>query len=64
MVFLSLISFFRAAYSLYLYSYSQHGKLVRNLYSFSRGFVREYLLLLLHWLPLNILILKREFLVL
>nr|YP_009500787.1 NADH dehydrogenase subunit 4 [Popillia japonica]AXA13799.1 NADH dehydrogenase subunit 4 [Popillia japonica] len=64
MVFLSLMSFFSAAYSLYLYSYSQHGKLVSNLYSFSSGFVREYLLLLLHWLPLNILILKSEFLVL
>nr|YP_010592940.1 NADH dehydrogenase subunit 4 [Anomala corpulenta]WAB65623.1 NADH dehydrogenase subunit 4 [Anomala corpulenta] len=64
MVFLSLMSFFSAAYSLYLYSYSQHGKMFSGLYSFSSGFVREYLLLLLHWLPLNFLILKSEFLVL
>nr|YP_010118099.1 NADH dehydrogenase subunit 4 [Popillia mutans]QPN54193.1 NADH dehydrogenase subunit 4 [Popillia mutans] len=64
MIFLSLMSFFSAAYSLYLYSYSQHGKLSSSLYSFSSGFVREYLLLLLHWLPLNILILKSEMLVL
>nr|YP_010936659.1 NADH dehydrogenase subunit 4 [Anomala rufiventris]WKW91628.1 NADH dehydrogenase subunit 4 [Anomala rufiventris] len=64
MVFLALMSFFSAAYSLYLYSYSQHGKMSSSLYSFSSGFVREYLLLLLHWLPLNFLILKSEFMVL
>nr|YP_010443292.1 NADH dehydrogenase subunit 4 [Anomala russiventris]UTE83820.1 NADH dehydrogenase subunit 4 [Anomala russiventris] len=64
MVFLALMSFFSAAYSLFLYSYSQHGKMSGSLYSFSSGFVREYLLLSLHWLPLNFLILKSEFLVL
>nr|YP_010936672.1 NADH dehydrogenase subunit 4 [Callistethus plagiicollis]WKW91641.1 NADH dehydrogenase subunit 4 [Callistethus plagiicollis] len=64
MVFLILMSFFSAAYSLFLYSYSQHGKISSSLYSFSSGFVREYLLLLLHWFPLNFLILKSEFFVL
>nr|YP_009679973.1 NADH dehydrogenase subunit 4 [Serrognathus platymelus]QDH52468.1 NADH dehydrogenase subunit 4 [Serrognathus platymelus] len=64
MIFLSLISFFSAAYCLYLYSYSQHGKLFSGLYSFSLGSVREYLLLFLHWFPLNIMIMKGEFLVL
>lgn len=59
-IFLSLISFFRAAYSLYLYSYSQHGKIFGGLYSFFNSNVREHLLLLLHWLPLNILVLKAE----
>lgn len=57
---LSLLSFFRAAYTLYLYSYSQHGKLFSGAYSFSIGFNREYLLLFLHWFPLNLLILKRD----
>lgn len=57
---LSLLSFFRAAYTLYLYSYSQHGKLFSGVYSFSIGFSREYLLLFLHWFPLNLLILKRD----
>jgi len=57
---LSLLSFFRAAYTLYLYSYSQHGKVFSGLYSFSLGFNREYLVLFLHWFPLNLLILKRE----
>nr|UYB77583.1 NADH dehydrogenase subunit 4 [Philonthus lomatus] len=60
MIPLSILSFFSAVYSLYLYSYSQHGKLYSGLYSFSMGLSREYLLLLLHWLPLNILILKGD----
>nr|YP_009441781.1 NADH dehydrogenase subunit 4 [Tetratoma fungorum]AOY39326.1 NADH dehydrogenase subunit 4 [Tetratoma fungorum]ARH54697.1 NADH dehydrogenase subunit 4 [Tetratoma fungorum] len=64
MLFLSLISFFSAVYSLYLYSFSQHGKIFSGLYSFSLGSMREYLLLLLHWLPLNLLVLKSELLVL
>nr|YP_009918982.1 NADH dehydrogenase subunit 4 [Elodes minuta]QMP96562.1 NADH dehydrogenase subunit 4 [Elodes minuta] len=55
-----LISFFSAAYSLYLYSFIQHGKFFSGNYSFSLGEIREYLLLLLHWLPLNIMILKSE----
>lgn len=57
---LSLVSFFRAAYTLYLYSYSQHGKVFSSIFSFSSGYVREFLVLLLHWFPLNLLILKRE----
>lgn len=57
---LSLISFLRAAYTLYLYSYSQHGKLFLGIYSFRIGIIREYLLLFLHWFPLNLLILKRD----
>lgn len=61
---LSFISFLRAGYSLYLYSYSQHGKIYSGLYSFSSGYLREYLLLFLHWFPLNILVLKREFMTL
>uniref|UniRef100_A0AAU6QE76 NADH-ubiquinone oxidoreductase chain 4 n=1 Tax=Euchirus longimanus TaxID=1968892 RepID=A0AAU6QE76_9SCAR len=60
MVSLMFISFFSAAYSLYLYSYSQHGKMYSGLYSFSFGSIREFLLLILHWLPLNLLVLKGE----
>nr|UYE92300.1 NADH dehydrogenase subunit 4 [Triangulara sp.] len=54
-IFLFLISFFGAAYSLYLYSHSQHGILYQGLYSFSLGNIREYLLLFLHWVPLNLI---------
>nr|QXG19384.1 NADH dehydrogenase subunit 4 [Drosophila mojavensis sonorensis]DAA06242.1 TPA_exp: NADH dehydrogenase subunit 4 [Drosophila mojavensis] len=60
MIMLSLLSFFSAAYTLYLYSFSQHGKIFSGAYAFSNGKIREYLLLLLHWLPLNLLILKSD----
>nr|ARI44207.1 NADH dehydrogenase subunit 4 [Chamaemyia juncorum] len=60
MIFLSLISFFSASYTLYLYAFSQHGKIYSGIYSFSMGKVREFLLLFLHWFPLNLLILKSD----
>lgn len=59
-VFLSLLSFFGAAYSLFLYSFSQQGKVYSALYSFSINYRREFLILFLHWFPLNLLILKRD----
>nr|QNV12157.1 NADH dehydrogenase subunit 4 [Aphodius foetens] len=61
MLTLSFISFFSAAYSLYLYSFTQHGKIYSSMYSIMVGSVREYLLLFLHWVPLNMLILKGEY---
>nr|YP_010265233.1 NADH dehydrogenase subunit 4 [Allodia protenta]UIP57104.1 NADH dehydrogenase subunit 4 [Allodia protenta] len=60
MIMISLLSFFSAAYSLYLYAYSQHGSLYSAAYSYAGGFSREYLLLFLHWFPLNLLILKSD----
>nr|ASM82808.1 NADH dehydrogenase subunit 4 [Neoperla sp. FS-2017] len=60
MIMLGFLSFFSAAYTLYLYSYSQHGKIYSGMYSCSLGYSREYLLLFLHWIPLNLLILKGE----
>nr|YP_010865989.1 NADH dehydrogenase subunit 4 [Panorpa fulvastra]WGT92274.1 NADH dehydrogenase subunit 4 [Panorpa fulvastra] len=60
MISLMLLSFFSAAYTLYLFSYSQHGKFYSGLYSCSMGYSREYLVLFLHWFPLNLLILKSE----
>nr|AVE15565.1 NADH dehydrogenase subunit 4 [Metallyticus sp. JZ-2017] len=61
MVFLMLISFFSASYTLYLYSYSQHGLMYSGTYCVMSGYNREYLLLFLHWFPLNFLILKSDF---
>lgn len=58
---LRLLSFFRAAYSLYLFAYTQHGVLYSLNLSFSINYVREYMLLFLHWIPLNILILKSDY---
>nr|AYM85172.1 NADH dehydrogenase subunit 4 [Galerucella sp. EMHAU-15070821] len=60
MIFLAFISFFSAVYSLFLYSYSQHGSLFSGLYTFFSGVNREYHLLFLHWFPLNIMFLKLE----
>nr|YP_009727739.1 NADH dehydrogenase subunit 4 [Cephenemyia trompe]QHX99767.1 NADH dehydrogenase subunit 4 [Cephenemyia trompe] len=60
MLMLSFLSFFSAAYTLYLYAYSQHGKIFVGTYSFSGGLLREFLLLFLHWFPLNLLILKGD----
>nr|YP_009236699.1 NADH dehydrogenase subunit 4 [Telchinia pharsalus]AMJ17158.1 NADH dehydrogenase subunit 4 [Telchinia pharsalus] len=61
MILLMLISFFSAGYSLYLYSYTQHGGYNLSVYSFYGGVSREYLMLMLHWLPLNILVLKIDY---
>nr|YP_009045663.1 NADH dehydrogenase subunit 4 [Napialus hunanensis]AIC37456.1 NADH dehydrogenase subunit 4 [Napialus hunanensis] len=58
MILLMLISFFSAGYSLYLYSYIQHGIIYSGVYSCYMGVSREFLLLMLHWLPLNLFILK------
>nr|WHN78753.1 NADH dehydrogenase subunit 4 [Hyalurgus flavipes] len=60
MLMLSLLSFFSAAYTLYLYAYSQHGKIFQGVYSFSGGLIREFLIFFLHWFPLNLLILKSD----
>nr|YP_009487675.1 NADH dehydrogenase subunit 4 [Anopheles sawyeri]AWB98389.1 NADH dehydrogenase subunit 4 [Anopheles sawyeri] len=61
MIMLTFLSFFSAAYSLYLFAYSQHGKIYSGVYFFSVGTVREFFLLMLHWFPLNLLILKSSF---
>nr|YP_002265518.1 NADH dehydrogenase subunit 4 [Sphaerius sp. BT0074]ACF35090.1 NADH dehydrogenase subunit 4 [Sphaerius sp. BT0074] len=62
MIILMLMSFFSAVYSLYLYSYSQHGKIYSGSYSYNMNYLREFLLLMLHWLPLNLLFMKSELL--
>nr|AYM85059.1 NADH dehydrogenase subunit 4 [Leptacris sp. OR304] len=58
---LIFLSFFSAVYTLYMYSYSQHGSYYAGVYTCSLGYIREYHLLFLHWLPLNILCLKGEY---
>lgn len=47
-VVLMIVSFFGAVYTLYLYSFSQHGRMYSGKFSSSSGFIREYLLLILH----------------
>nr|ARH54268.1 NADH dehydrogenase subunit 4 [Curculionidae sp. 1 AH-2016] len=58
---LFMLIFFSAVYSLFLYSFTQHGSFYSGLFSFSIVNIREYLLLFLHWIPLNILIMKSEY---
>nr|AVN68263.1 NADH dehydrogenase subunit 4 [Panesthia sp. Salganea] len=64
MIALIFLSFFGAAYTLYMFSYSQHGQMYSGIYSCSLGYTREYILLFLHWFPLNLLILSGELVVL
>jgi len=54
---LILLLFFRASYSLYLYSFSQHGKINLLNYSFVSIKILEFLILLIHWIPLNLIFL-------
>nr|UGS80173.1 NADH dehydrogenase subunit 4 [Anomopsocus sp. AnspLA] len=56
---LGMMSLVAGAYSLYMFSFLQHGKYVA-LYSFNTCSSREYLILFLHWGPLNFLILNSE----
>lgn len=52
-----LLIFFRASYSLYLFSLSQHGKFMVSKQVFSRGSVIDFFILFSHWGPLNLFIL-------
>nr|UJI65682.1 NADH dehydrogenase subunit 4 [Basilia ansifera] len=58
MFFLFFYSIFCSSYNLYLYSYSQHGKFYMGIFSFSVGSLREFYLMFLHWIPLNLLMFK------
>nr|YP_003433709.1 NADH dehydrogenase subunit 4 [Arcyptera coreana]ADB83322.1 NADH dehydrogenase subunit 4 [Arcyptera coreana] len=58
---LIFLSFLSAVYTLYMYSYSQHGFYYSGMFTYSLGYLREYHLLFLHWLPLNILCLKGDY---
>nr|AAS18913.1 NADH dehydrogenase subunit 4 [Achelia bituberculata] len=52
-----ILSFFTSCYSIYFYYNTQHGKL-HSLYSFNFINMRELMLMFLHWIPLNLFILK------
>nr|YP_010035830.1 NADH dehydrogenase subunit 4 [Brontispa longissima]QQQ89068.1 NADH dehydrogenase subunit 4 [Brontispa longissima]UAJ48101.1 NADH dehydrogenase subunit 4 [Brontispa longissima]URQ17584.1 NADH dehydrogenase subunit 4 [Brontispa longissima] len=64
MIPLSFLSFMGACYSIYLFSYSQHGKLYSNSFSCFSSKCQEYMLLFLHWFPLNVMILFSDMFVL
>nr|YP_009564018.1 NADH dehydrogenase subunit 4 [Ibacus alticrenatus]QAX91368.1 NADH dehydrogenase subunit 4 [Ibacus alticrenatus] len=58
MIGIFVLSFFSAAYTLYMYSMSQHGVYYSSLFSCCSGKLREFMIMFLHWFPLNLLILK------
>lgn len=55
------IIIFMFLYSLYLYIYTQYGKLLFYINYIVYINLREYLLLFLHWFPLNLIFLLIEF---
>nr|YP_054513.1 NADH dehydrogenase subunit 4 [Ixodes uriae]BAD27249.1 NADH dehydrogenase subunit 4 [Ixodes uriae] len=59
MVPLGIISFISAGYSLYLYSYTQHGD-GWVLYSVKMIEIREYMVMLFHFFPMILWIMKME----
>nr|YP_009671926.1 NADH dehydrogenase subunit 4 [Strahlaxius plectrorhynchus]QCX31786.1 NADH dehydrogenase subunit 4 [Strahlaxius plectrorhynchus] len=58
---LAMLSFFSAAFTLYMYSLTQHGLPSNTLFACCSGKLQEFFVLLLHWLPLNVLIVKGAF---
>nr|YP_010636372.1 NADH dehydrogenase subunit 4 [Cyphocaris challengeri]WBQ48842.1 NADH dehydrogenase subunit 4 [Cyphocaris challengeri] len=56
MVGLSIMSFFSAAYSIYLFSLSQHGQFFFVSGGYMSCYLIEFMLLVLHWAPVNLLI--------
>nr|QKN22821.1 NADH dehydrogenase subunit 4 [Linshcosteus costalis] len=59
-LYLGFSSFLSCCYSIYLYSYVQHGALYSGLTKLGPNYLREYLLILCHLLPLNLLILEGD----
>nr|YP_011011075.1 NADH dehydrogenase subunit 4 [Cymoninus sechellensis]WPW49243.1 NADH dehydrogenase subunit 4 [Cymoninus sechellensis] len=60
MLFLAMSSFLTCGYSIYLFSITQHGSMYSGLSNIMLVNVREYFLLLFHWIPLNLLFLKGD----
>jgi len=56
---LIVVSFLSARYCLYLFSFTQHGAPVK-LFSSSRISMIDYVLIVLHWVPLNVLFVRSE----
>nr|ACJ69438.1 NADH dehydrogenase subunit 4 [Sigara septemlineata] len=63
-LFLGVASFLSCCYSIYLYSITQHGLVYGGMNKLFYGNVREFMLVLFHWIPLNMMIMKVDILVL
>nr|APF47542.1 NADH dehydrogenase subunit 4 [Fornicia albalata] len=58
MFYLFLMTFFSSCYTIFIYSFSQHGKLSLNLFNFSMINCREYFIVIMHLFPLNLIFLN------
>lgn len=55
-----IISFISAGFTLYLFASTQHGQYNSRIYGFTSGTINEFILLGLHWVPINFIILKAD----
>lgn len=55
-IYLVVICFFNRAYSLYLYSYIQHGIIYIERKKLFLVYLKDYIVLILHFIPLIILL--------
>nr|YP_010270406.1 NADH dehydrogenase subunit 4 [Psephenothrips eriobotryae]UJY97335.1 NADH dehydrogenase subunit 4 [Psephenothrips eriobotryae] len=62
MVLLFFMLLISVCYSMYMYSFSQHGKLFSGMYFFKNMYVIEYFNICMHWVPLNFMIIKSDIL--
>lgn len=59
----SLIAFFSIVYCIYLFSLRQHGSSINNIVHLDNIKVLDYLCLMIHWAPINIVILIRSLII-
>nr|YP_003734707.1 NADH dehydrogenase subunit 4 [Cotesia vestalis]ACH71091.1 NADH dehydrogenase subunit 4 [Cotesia vestalis] len=57
-LYMLILSFFSSCYSIMIFSFSQHGKLNFNLFNFKMINCMEFFIIILHWIPLNFIILN------
>jgi NADH-ubiquinone oxidoreductase chain 4 len=57
-------SFLGAVFTLFMFSYSQHGKIFYSTLGFNKRNFRELHALVLHIIPVNVIVLKREYFIL
>nr|YP_010866028.1 NADH dehydrogenase subunit 4 [Piezodorus guildinii]WGT93136.1 NADH dehydrogenase subunit 4 [Piezodorus guildinii] len=57
-IFLAVLSFMSCCFSIYLFSMTQHGFSYSGMSYFNSVNLREYMLIIFHFLPLNMMILK------
>lgn len=54
-----LFIFFRVIFSLYLFVSIYHGNIYEGIYRVNKIFVREFMLIIFYWIPLNIFVILR-----